>query len=207
MAGYIFMDTEGSGLFDFKRPADADGQPRLAELALIYADDDLNVEREYNQYVLPDGWEMQPEATAINGLTTEFLREHGVPVADLLAVYTLAICAGRAVVAHNAQHDCKTMRAELRRAGMPDLFEETRNICTMRGAMPFKIKKLNGKGGFPGLLDVAAHFDVPAPDKAHGALGDVRCLFNAFKKMVEAGFDRQPSVHHAKNYDAIRSAT
>jgi hypothetical protein len=33
---YVIIDTEGSGLFDFSKPADAEGQPRLAQLAMIY---------------------------------------------------------------------------------------------------------------------------------------------------------------------------
>lgn len=206
MPGYILLDTESSGLFDFKRPADAEGQPRLAELALIFLDENLIAEKEYQAFIRPDGWEMQPEATAINGLSTEFLQRHGVPVQAALAVYTQAVLTGYAVVAHNAQFDCKTMRAELRRAGMDDLFEATNNVCTMRGAMPFKIKKLNGKGGFPGLLDVAAHFNVTPPDKAHGAIDDVRCLERVFRAMVAAGFEPKPSVHYAKDHDAIKAA-
>ena len=43
---YAVIDTEGSNLFDFSKPADAEGQPRLAELAIIYADSEFNIERE-----------------------------------------------------------------------------------------------------------------------------------------------------------------
>ena len=31
---FVVLDTETSGLFDYCKPADADGQPRLAEIAL-----------------------------------------------------------------------------------------------------------------------------------------------------------------------------
>ncbi|MEY4951800.1 MAG: hypothetical protein RL299_224, partial [Pseudomonadota bacterium] len=40
--GYLVIDTETSGLFDFKKPADDPSQPRLASLAMIWADDDGN---------------------------------------------------------------------------------------------------------------------------------------------------------------------
>ena len=88
---YVALDTEGSGLFDYTKPADAEGQPRLAELAMIFVNDDLEVEGTYQAYVQPDGWEMQPGATKENGLTTEFLREKGVAVADVLCAYSAAI--------------------------------------------------------------------------------------------------------------------
>lgn len=74
---YAILDTEGNGLFRYKDeagrsvPADADGQPRLAEIVLIFADADLKIEREYQAYIKPVGWEMTPGATAVNGLTTE----------------------------------------------------------------------------------------------------------------------------------------
>jgi hypothetical protein len=35
---YLALDTEGSGLFDFTKPADAPGQPRLAAIGMILAD-------------------------------------------------------------------------------------------------------------------------------------------------------------------------
>ncbi len=204
---YIVIDTETSGLYIYKNPdgtphpADAPDQPRLAELAIIYCDDDFNVEREYQAYIQPDGWEMQAGATEANGLTTDFLREHGVPVALALNVYSTAILSGRIVVAQNAQFDCKSMRGELRRAGLDDLFERTSNVCTMRSAMKLdpKVKKLNGKGGFPGLVDVAAHLRIEHANN-HSALDDARTTVQVAKALKAAGVLLAPDVHRAKNH-------
>ena len=115
MPFYIF-DTETTGLMDFKRPADADGQPRVASfagLALEHPDDEPEV---FERYVRPDGWAMSPDASRVNGLTNEFLYERGVPVAEVLDEYVRRIEDGYVVVAYNAQFDIKMMRAELRRA-------------------------------------------------------------------------------------------
>ena len=76
--GYIVVDTEGTGLFNYKEPADADGQPRLAEIVMIFADENMVVEKEYHAYIRPDGWEMSEGASKVNGLTTEFLNENGL---------------------------------------------------------------------------------------------------------------------------------
>jgi DNA polymerase-3 subunit epsilon len=207
MPGYIVIDVETSGLYIYKNPdgtphpADAPDQPRLAELAIIYCDDEFNVEREQQFYIYPNGWEMQLEATEKNGLTTEFLIDNGIDVSRALRVYSDAILSGRIVVAHNAQFDAKAMRGELRREGMDDLFEQTANICTMRSAMKLvpKVKKLNGKGGFPGLADVAAHFGIENP-KEHSALDDARVAVLVAKKLKEAGALLAPDVHRAKNH-------
>jgi len=204
---YIVIDVETSGLYIYKNPdgtphpADAPDQPRLAELAIIFCDDDFNVEREYQGYIQPDGWEMTAEATAINGLTTDDLMLLGVPVSMVLAVYHTAIKEGRVVVSHNAQFDCKALRGEARRIGIPDLFEETQNICTMRSAMKLvpKVKKLNGKGGFPGLVDVAAHFGIQHPEN-HSALDDARTTILVAQALKEAGMLLAPDVHRAKNH-------
>lgn len=215
---YIVIDVESSGLFDFKRPADAEGQPRLAELAIIYLDDNLNIEREVNLYVKPDGWQMQPGAVAINGLTDDFLSEYGVPISDVLDAYVAAIDEGRAVVSHNSQFDCKAMRAELRLAGRDDMFERTPNICTMRGSLTHakqvghQLIKYDADGnptankGWAKLSDLCRYFSLPLPEKAHGALDDARATAAVFKAMVADGFDREPEVHHSKNYEEIKGA-
>ena len=148
--GGLVIDTEGSGLFDYKRSADAEGQPRLAQLAMIRIDADGEVQGEANYYIKPDGWSMSPDATAINGLTDDFLNENGWPIVAVLGLYSAEIKSGRFVVAFNAQHDCKAIRAELRRAGLPDLFEETANVCVMRKANGV-ILRSNGKKGWPSM--------------------------------------------------------
>lgn len=195
---YAVIDSEGSGLFDYTKPADAEGQPRLAELVMIFANEDLEVESEYQAYVRPDGWEMSEGATKVNGLTTEFLREKGVAVADVLAAYTAAINEGRIVVAHNAQHDCKQMRAELRRAGMPDLFEQTPNFCTMR-ALTDVCRILNARGNgwkWPKLSEACVHFGLD-PIGDHTAMADARAVLMLMREMKKRGILPDPKVHYA----------
>lgn len=207
MTKYAVIDTEGSGLFRYKDeagrpvPADADGQPRLAELVMIFADADLKIEREYQTYIKPEGWEMAAGATAVNGLTTEFLLANGVPVVEALTVYSEAILDGRVIVAHNAQHDAKQLRAELRRAGMPDLFEQTPNICTMRGLTEVcKIPPNGGRGGYkwPKLSEACVQFGFPILGD-HSALNDAKACLQLLGKMIELGACPEPQVHLAKN--------
>ncbi len=191
---YAIIDTEGSGLFDFKQPADAPGQPRLAELVMIFCDEKCEVTNEYQTYIKPDGWEMSPGATAVNKLTTELLLDKGVPIIEALAVYQAAIVdENRIIVAYNAQHDCKQIRAELRRAGLPDLFEQTRNICAMRASKDvMKVSK-----GYK-LSDACAFFKV-AHEQVHSAVGDARACLEVFRKLHELGALPEPKIHYAKN--------
>lgn len=199
-AAYAVLDTETSGLFDFSKPADAEGQPRLAELGFVYLNHALEEIGSYRALIRPDGWEMNAEATAINGLTTEILLAQGIPVVEALRVYTDAIDYGAVVVAYNAQYDTKVMRAELRKAAMDDRFESTPNICIMRPLVGFKIEKAGGKrGGFPKLSDAYRHFFKEDFDGRHTALGDARAKVRLFRKMMELKVCPDPKVHYAKN--------
>lgn len=198
MTKFVVVDTEGSGLFDYSRPADDPGQPRLAALAMIFLDDRLQIERQYIQLVKPDGWVMSAEAEAVNGLSMDRLRAEGVPVAEVLAAYTAAIEAGYAVAAFNAQHDCKTMRAELRRADMPDLFERTPNFCCMRKSNG-PIPKASGKKGWPSLREAKAFLEargVVFEDAAqHQALPDALVCVEILRYLQSVGVDLTPEVH------------
>jgi DNA polymerase-3 subunit epsilon len=194
---FLVIDSEGSGLFDFKKPADAEGQPRMAALAMIVIDDAHQIVSERAHFIKPDGWSMSPEATAVNGLTDEFLHERGEPVRGVLEVYSDLIRAGHAVIAFNAQHDCKTVRAELRRAGMDDLFLLTKNVCVMRKANGH-ILKASGKKGWPSLAEARQFLNLDT-SRAHTALGDAHDALAIFRHLHSVGADLTPEVHFAKD--------
>lgn len=196
---YAVIDTETSGLFDFSKPADAEGQPRLAHLCMILLDDDPNEQGVIDHLVRPDGWTMGAEASKINGLTDEILLEKGIPVAEVLALYASMIDSGAVVVAFNAQYDTKIMRAELRRAGMDDRFDKTPNICVMRGCTDIcQVPKANGKGyKFPKLAEALAHFKIEQHG-AHSADGDARGALEIFRKLRQFSACPEPAIHFAK---------
>ncbi len=196
---YLVIDTETSGLFDFAQPADADGQPRMASLAMIFLNAELATESEVQMFVRPDGWEMNPEAGAINGLTTEHLREVGIPIADILRLYVEAVDNGCIVVSFNAQFDTKVLRGELRRAKLDDRFEKTPTICTMRASTDIvKAPKKSGKGWkFPKLHEACAHFEINN-EGAHSALHDARACAQILRYLSAMGACPEPAVYFAK---------
>mgnify|MGYP001560781531 FL=1 len=205
---YVVIDTETSALFGAYKdaegkpiPADADGGPRLAELAMIFLDAELKPERETAMYVRPDNWKMDPGATEKNGLTDEFLNEHGQDVKLVLEEYRKAVeDERRVVVAYGAQFDCKILRGELRRAGMSDMFDITLNTCLMRSSSGLGVVKANGKKGWPGLADVCAHFGIEM-EKAHTGLSDARAAAAILPKLIELGVLQPPGVHKAKGVE------
>lgn len=194
---YLVFDTETTGLFDFKLPADDPSQPRLASVAFIIADKDGRAISTRKSYIKPEGWEMSEGAGAVNGLTTEFLAEVGISVSEILDDYTSLIREGLIAVAFNAQFDCKMMRSELRRAGRNDLFEDTRNICVMRGLAPYRDDGLKITGGFV-KLSVACEFFGIINESAHDALSDAEAARCLLERMIRDGRAPDAQVHYAK---------
>lgn len=196
---YVVFDTETSDLFDFSKPADAPGQPRLAALSMIWTTPGLAVTREEMLYIKPTGWKMGAGATAVNGLTDDFLERNGIPIEQALDLYEEAIREGRAFIAFNAQFDTKVMRAELRRAGREDHFESTPNICVMRKSIGVcKIPKKTGNGyKFPKLAEALQHFRIPQSG-AHTASGDAQGALEIARALMQIGIDMTPEVHKAK---------
>lgn len=197
---YAIIDTETSGLFDFSKPADADGQPRLAHLNMILANDDFSETEIIDVLVKPDGWEMSEGASKINGLTTEYLLENGVPVAEAITAYAKAVDDGLIIVAFNAQYDTKILRGEMRRADVNDRFEKTPNICVMRGLIDVcQLPKKRGNGfKFPKLSEAMAHFELTNTSE-HSADGDAKACFDLFQKLHELDRVPEAKVHFAKN--------
>ena len=200
--GYLLFDTETSGLPNFRAPADDPSQPRLASICMIRTSMNAADTLEMREHLIkPDGWKMDPQAAAVNGLTDELLEAEGVPVKEALDYYEEQIRAGYVVVAYHAQFDCKVMRGEFRRAGRDDLFDRTRNICAMRSTNGLDVKKASGKGGFPKLSDTYRRLFGEEIPGAHGSYADTIALQRVFVELLKRGLALPPAIHYAKDCD------
>jgi DNA polymerase III epsilon subunit-like protein len=83
---------------------------------------------------------------------------------------------------------------------MPDLFEETPNICLMRAST--MVCKIPGKRGgnfkFPKLSEACAFFKIEQP-AAHSAIGDAISAAEILRKLKALGVLPEPLVHYAAN--------
>lgn len=202
---YVVFDTETTGLFLFRDketgetvPADDPRQPRMASFAYILADEAGEEISRGKHFIKPDGWSIDgTEAGKVNGLTDAFLAENGVPVAEVLDLWTGFIDDGLIAAAFNAQFDCKMMRAELRRAERPDRFEETRNTCLMRGLAPYKNEGLCIVRGYVKLSEACEYFGI-VNAAAHDAMADAEAALAILKRLIAANRVIAPQVHYAK---------
>lgn len=189
MPHYLLVDVETNGLFNYSLPADAPGQPRVAQIGMIFVDHAFKIEAEHEFLVKPEGWEMSEEASKVTGLTTEFLKANGGPIAEALALYNAGIDARRVIVGHNVEYDTKCLRGENRRAGLDDRYMQTRTICTMRASTEIcQIPPNGNRGGYkwPKLSEACVFFHIDQPG-GHTALDDARSAFAIMLKLVERG--------------------
>lgn len=199
---YFSFDTETTGIFDYKLPADDPAQPRLASLAAIVLDDSGQEVNRHKFYIKPDGWTMPDAARAVNGLTDEFLAENGVPVSEVLDLYEGYVNDGHYMAAFNAQFDAKMMRAEFRRAGRDDLFEQTKQTCIMRAQKAYESQGIMMKRGTYISLAAACEFHGVINDNPHDAMADAEAATELLKILISDGNVLPPKVHYAKGKDA-----
>ena len=189
MNRYAIIDTEGSGVFDYTKPADAPGQPRMAAFGLILVNSELGIEHEHSFLIRPDGWwfDNNSAAAAVNGLTHERLMDEGVPVKDALRLYGDAIDARYIVVGYNVLHDLKQLRAEQRIVGLPDRYMQTKYICAMQGCRKIvDARTADGRKKAPKLEEACTHFGIKR-DEAHTALSDARDALAILRHLRDLG--------------------
>lgn len=198
----LFTDCEASGLFDFTKRAHEPGQPRLAQIGMIFVDGNTSeIQSQHEFLIKPRGWVMTKEAEEVTGLTTAYLEEHGGDITEPLRLYRNAIEGRRIIAGWNLRnYDMKLMRGELRRAGEDDLFMATRSLCIMQASRAV-VKALDKRGRVkaPKLEEACAFFEIHQPD-GHKALADAMSTFQIWQKLRERGV--HPELHDPYNRPA-----
>lgn len=202
MAYTIIFDTETTGL-----PAvwnapyqDIHNWPRMVSIAWGIFDDTGCCYGEYAHLVIPEGYEIPPQATAIHGITTNEARKSGIPIPVLSDLIGIQFSSARTIVAHNLQFDWGVLCAELHRIDRPDIIgmlERKRHRCTKelgtyfcKIPAPAAYKKQWGNTPYkwPTLDELhTALFGEPVED-AHNALHDMRAAAACYFELIRQGF-------------------
>lgn len=206
MPHYLIYDVEASKLFNYTLAADAPGQPRMAEIGMIFVGSDYKVEARHQFLIRPEGWEMSDEAAEKTGLSTEYLKANGGTSAEAIQLYSAAIDARRVMVGFNvAGYDMKVMRAELRFAGLKDRYMETRSLCLM-AATRHIVNALDKRGRLknPTMEEACAFFGIE--HGKHRAPGDAEACYQIMLKLVERGALPEPKSPYDKKPKKAKTA-
>jgi DNA polymerase III subunit epsilon len=163
----IILDTETTGL------SPGDGH-RIVEIGCLELINLIPTGRTYQQYINPER-DIPPEATAVHGITNDFLSDK--PVFADIADEFLSFIGESTLVIHNANFDMKFLNAELAKINYPKL-KFSRTFCTMmlaREMFP----------GSPANLDaLCRRFRVDNSNRIHhGALLDSELLADVYLEL------------------------
>lgn len=164
----VVLDTETTGL-------DPLAGHRVVEIGCVELLNHMPTGRTYQTYIDPER-DMPPEAGAVSGLTTEFLK--GKPLFMDVVDAFLAFVGDAALVAHNAGFDLGFINAELVRLKRP-AFSMDRAIDTVAMAR-------RRYPGAPASLDaLCKRFGVDTTARfKHGALIDAELLAKVYLELI-----------------------
>ncbi len=185
---YLFFDTETSDLpRRWNAPvSDVQNWPRLVQICWVEYATEGDAAQPQTHLIQPDGFKIVPSATEVHGISTDYAREHGEPLRPVLDEFSRAVEAADEIVAHNISFDSNIMGAELIRAGMPNVFDDKTQRCSMKESVDYC--KLPGKYGFkwPSLSELhQILFDAPfqgAHDATADCLACMRCFLELKKR-------------------------
>lgn len=185
---HLLMDTETTGLPDFKRPADAPGQPRVCSLAAALVDDEGHTVEDFYMLVRPEGWredvieKAKHGAFTVNGLSMERLHAEGRPIVEVLTAFDAFVDRCEGIAAYGIAFDQKMLRAEQRIAGRSDRYGERPTFCVQGAAT-----KLCGIKKTPKLGEAVQILLGQSLEGAHDALVDLRATVAIFNIMRRDG--------------------
>ncbi|MDR1267832.1 MAG: DNA polymerase III subunit epsilon [Holosporales bacterium] len=184
----IVLDTETTGL-------DPKNGDRVVEIGCVELSNFVPTGKTFHSYVNPQR-AMHPDATAISGLTEEFLKDF--PLFEEVAADFLAFIGEAPLVIHNAPFDIKFLNAELKRLDLPLLAME-RAVDTLplaRRLFP----------GAPASLDaLCRRFNVDNSRRTlHGALLDCELLAEVYVHLMGG---KQARLTLEQNPEQVRVGT
>ena len=186
---YLIFDTETTGLpRDFKAPiTDTDNWPRCVQIAWQLHDEMGKLVEHRDYLIKPDGFTIPYSSEKIHGISTDLAEEQGIPLAEMLEEFNVALKKARFVVGQNIGFDLNVMGCEFYRlevetpmGDMPILdtcTETTANLCRIPG----------GRGGrfkLPTLTELHQELFGVGFGEAHNATADVEATTRCFLELI-----------------------
>lgn len=134
-----------------------------------------------NLIIRPDGFEIPYAAEKVHGISTALALETGIPIADALTKFAVAIGSSAYIIGHNVKFDHQITASEFHRAGINSKLRTTPTVCTMDLSRDFC--KLPGRGArfkSPKLEELYQILFSESFSEAHNASADVNATARAF---------------------------
>ena len=186
---YLIFDTETTGLPKrWNAPiTDTDNWPRCIQIAWQLHDAMGNLIESQDYLVQPDGFNIPYDAEQIHGISTALAEQDGIPLAEVLEKFNIALEKTKFVVGQNVGFDLNIMGAEFHRLSVENQLQElpVLDTCTEHTASLCQIP--GGRGGkfkLPTLTELHQFlFNVPFSE-AHNATADVEATTRCFLELI-----------------------
>lgn len=187
----LFFDTETTGKpRNYKAPmTDADNWPRLVQLGFVVYDQETYVGHD-EFIVIPDGFEIPLEASAIHGITTERALL-GTSINRVLEKIEQAIKISDVVIGHNVSFDINVLGAEFIRQGRDNPFAGKTIIDTMTASTNFCAIPGPYGNKWPKLTELWFKLFGTELPQTHTALDDIQNTAKCYFELVRLGVIKQ----------------
>ena len=213
----LFFDTETTGTVDkgLNWWENYDQYPHVVSLAWKFKD------KEEHHIILPEGWRIPDEATAIHGITTEFAMENGEPFAVVADLFIEDCLEASLLCGHNIHFDTSVIKANIMRELGQTYYDTNdveqalfkgKRIDTMRSSMKWvDARTQEGRLKFPKLEELHSRCFPGSSFNAHNALEDVKAVVRCLPVLLEKGLvelkvkeypDEKPADTEAKKEKA-----
>lgn len=190
---YLFFDTETTGLPYYDNiPAEAslDNWPRLVQLSWIMTDGEGNITKEMNKFVIPEGFVIPADATAIHGISNEYANYWGEKLERVLHVFNKSLKKADYIICHNSWFDTNVIYGEMKRLNIPTTLMEKKTYCTMLTGTDVCAIEWGGPGfKWPTLQELHKYLFRKEFSDAHDALADVRAVASCFWEMRDRRYN------------------
>ncbi|WP_339629304.1 DNA polymerase III subunit alpha [uncultured Maribacter sp.] len=186
---YLIFDTETTGLpKNWNAPfTDTDNWPRCIQIAWQLHDDMGKLIEHQDYLVKPDGYTIPFDAEQIHGISTELAEQKGIPLAEVLEKFNIAMSKTKFIVGQNVKFDLNIMGAEFHRLSVENPLQElpVLDTCTEYTAKLCQIP--GGRGGkfkLPTLTELHQYLFGEPFGEAHNATADVEATTRCFLELV-----------------------
>jgi len=189
---YLVFDTETTGLpLNYKAPlTDFNNWPRMVQLAWQIHDVKGDLIEVKNHIVKPDGFTIPYNSEKIHGISTELANKKGIPLDEVLTLFTNALKNASYIIGHNISFDNNIVGCEFLRSNMPNILTKKISVDTKEEATEF-CQLPGGRGGkykWPNLSELYVKLFNESFAEAHNASADVeattRCFLELLRKEI-----------------------
>lgn len=177
----LVFDTETSNLPQNNIPLDHPAQARIVQFGCLMLDENFKERASFCSLIKPDGWQIQPGAQSVHGISQEECIRYGLPIEQVFDMFFSLYHLCDIKVAHNKRFDGQLINIECSLLSKFEI-DTDEHYCTMQLMTPIcQLPSKRGGYKWPKLAEAYKHCTGHEMVNAHGALADCRATAEIFK--------------------------